>query len=70
MNLVTTANANVLGGMNLVARHVLTPVPAAERGSERGDGGGVRIPRVNIVGQLLLRKRVNCSDPIPTAKRG
>jgi hypothetical protein len=42
----------------------LTPVATAERGLERGDGGGVRIPRVNIVGQLLLRKRVNCSDPI------
>ena len=43
-----------LGGMNLVARTSvrLTPVPTAERGSERGDGGGVRIPRVNIVGSF------------------
>jgi hypothetical protein len=48
----------------------LTPVPTAERGSERDDGGGVRFPRVNSVGQLLGRKRFDCSDPIRTAIRG
>jgi hypothetical protein len=51
--------AKVSGGPNLrrATSVRLTPVPTAERGSERDDGGGVRVPRVNGVGQLLCPKR-------------